>query len=239
MIKIGLNIDHVATLRNARGEGNPNIIDFIRYVESFNIVNSITAHLREDRRHIKDEDMQALIKESKLPINMEMAATDEMFDIASKLKPQYVCIVPEKRKELTTEGGLDLFKLKKDYIISQIKRMQDLGISISLFIEADKNQIKEAKELGANSIEIHTGKYCLDISNKVEFNKIKLGAELANNIGLNVNMGHGINYDSLQLLNTIDNIKEYNIGHFIIAESLYYGIKEPLLKIRKILDNKL
>ena len=237
MIRLGVNIDHVATVRNARGEIYPEPYKAAKIAKNCG-ADSITLHLREDRRHITDKDLFRIIRLKKIRVNLEMAPTDEMLKIALKSKPSYVCIVPEKRKELTTEGGLNLdnkyFKLKK--LIYFLKKK---GIRTSLFIEPKIGDIKKTKELGADCVELHTGKFCnlfnLNKDFSKEFIKIKKSSNFANKIGLEVHAGHGLTYQSAKMIAKIKNIRELNIGHFIISEAIFVGLKRAILKFKKFL----
>jgi len=236
MIRLGVNIDHIATLRNVRGENHPNVYDAAKYVINRG-ADSITIHLREDRRHIIDEDLKRISSNKSIPLNLEIAANDEMLKIALKNKPNYVCLVPEKRNELTTEGGLNIkknqFKLKK--IIQALNKKK---IRTSLFINPNFQDIRKTKFLGANCIEIHTGKISRMLKNKKnyknEYNKIVKCSKLANEIGLEVHAGHGMDYKTAKILSKIKEIKEFNIGHFIIGESIFYGISKVIKKFKKI-----
>ena len=235
--RLGVNIDHVATIRNARGENYPSPLRAALLAEKFG-ANSITIHLREDRRHIRDLDLKDIRKKLKIPLNLEMAPTTEMLNISSKYKPKYVCIVPEKRIELTTEGGLNL-KKNSTLIKKIIKKLKKKNIRISLFIEPSVMDIKIAKAIKADCIEIHTGKFC-DLHNKhkdikTELKKIKKAVNYANHIGLEVHAGHGITFSSAKVLSKIKGIKEFNIGHFLIGESIFTGIRDSIKKFKKIL----
>ena len=238
--RLGVNIDHVATVRNARGEGYPSPLRAALDAELYG-ADGITAHLREDRRHIVDKDIDDLVVSLKIPLNLEMAATEEMLLIALKHKPNACCIVPEKRAEITTEGGIDTiknFKTLKDYT-SQLK---DNGSRVSLFVDADKIHIDNCMEIGADIVEIHTGKYCQLIetdsaSAEIELDKIMTISKYADNIGLEVHAGHGITFNSIKPLATIQFIKEFNIGHFIIGESITHGLNKTIQKFKKILIN--
>ncbi len=235
--RLGVNIDHVATIRNARGENYPSPLEAALLAQKFG-ANSITIHLREDRRHINDKDLKDIKKKLKIPLNLEMAPTKEMLIISLKHKPRYVCIVPEKRKEVTTEGGLNL-KSNYNLIKKIIRKLKKSKIRTSLFIEANIKDIKIAKKIDSDCIEIHTGKIC-DLHNKKknirkEFKKIQKAVNFANNIGLEVHVGHGITFSSAKLLSKIKGIKEFNIGHFLIGESIFIGIKECIKKFKKIL----
>ena len=240
MINLGVNIDHVATVRNARGEKHPNPSTAAKNAIKFG-ANSITIHLREDRRHINDNDLKIISSIKTIPLNLEIACTNKMLKIASKYKPSYVCIVPEKRQEITTEGGLKLNK-NKNKLKYTINKLNNLNIRTSLFINPSISDIKLAKELGANCIEIHTGKISkLVRKNKnyqKEFNKIKRCALFAKSRNLEVHAGHGLDYKTTKILIKIPQIKEYNIGHFIIGESIQYGLKKVIKNFKKILKNK-
>ena len=235
--RLGVNIDHVATIRNARGENYPSPLKAALTAEKFG-ANSITIHLREDRRHIKDHDLRDIIKKLKIPLNLEMAPTREMLKISLKYKPKYVCIVPEKRKEITTEGGLNL-KKNQPFIKEIIRKLKKKRIRISLFLDPSIQDIKIAKKLNADCIEIHTGKFCnrhnKKLNTKREFKKIKKSVDYANKIGLEVHAGHGITFSSGKALFKIKGIKEFNIGHFIIGESIFVGIKDCIKKFKKII----
>ncbi len=237
MKRLGVNIDHIATLRNARGEIHPSPIQAAKIAIKSG-ADSITLHLREDRRHIKDKDFLNIVKIKNIPINLEMAATNEMTKIAIKHKPNFVCIVPEKRNEITTEGGLDLKKNKKK-IKSIIEILNKKKIRTSLFVNPTLLDIKTSKEINSKCIELHTGK----ISNKVKSNKkylnelqkIKLCSRYAKSIGLEVHAGHGMDYKTAKILSRIKEIKEFNIGHFIIGESIMLGLKKTIQNFIKII----
>ena len=239
MRRLGVNIDHIATIRNARKGNHPDILFAAKQVMKYG-ASSITIHLREDRRHIKDNDVKVLCKNKKIPINLEIGSNESILKIALKHKPNFVCIVPEKRKELTTEGGLDLFKNKK-----KIKRMlfvlKKNKIRTSLFIDANKKNIKLANILKTDCVEFHTGKLSdlIKMNKKYiyEFKKIKSCSKLANSIGLEVHAGHGIDFRSIKILNKIREIKEFNIGHFIIGESIFDGLKKVIKKFIRLSNN--
>ena len=235
--RLGVNIDHVATVRNARGEEYPSPLRAALLAEKFG-ANSITIHLREDRRHIKDKDLFEIKKKLKIPLNLEMAPTQEMLKISLKYKPDYVCIVPEKRSEITTEGGLNL-KTKYNTIKNIIKKLKKNKIRVSLFVEPNIQDIKIAKKILADCIEIHTGKICnlhsQNKSIKKEFLKIKKTVNFANKIGLDVHAGHGITFSSARILSKINGITEFNIGHFIIGESIFIGIRASIKKFKNII----
>ncbi len=236
-IRLGVNIDHVATVRNARGENYPEPLKAAVLAQKSG-ADSITIHLREDRRHIQDNDLKIIKKNLKIPLNLEIAATREMLTIALKHKPPFVCIVPEKRKEITTEGGLNLNHKKKflKKIIGDLKRHK---IRVSLFVEPSLKDIDTAKKYNADCVEIHTGKLCNLVNEnnnyKNELKRIKKAVDLANSIGLEVHAGHGLTYKSSNLLSKIKGIQEFNIGHFLIGESIFYGLSNVIKKFKKII----
>jgi len=228
-MKLGVNIDHIATLRNARGGAEPNLVEAAKIILKED-VHALTMHLREDRRHIKDNDLVE-IKNLGAKINLEMAATKEIQQIALELKPFSVCLVPEKRQEITTEGGLDV-EGQKEYLKEFIEPLKAQGILVSLFIDPDEKQIEAAKYVGADYIELHTGSFAnayLKGDWEEEFEKLRHAAIFAQNLGLNVNAGHGLNYDNVYLMRQIPGLKELNIGHSIISRALFVGIKDAVL----------
>jgi pyridoxine 5-phosphate synthase len=237
MIRLGINIDHVATVRNARGEIYPDPCKAAQIVKKSG-ANSVTIHLREDRRHITDKDLFKIVRLKKININLEIAPTMKMMEIALSSKPTFVCIVPEKRKEITTEGGLKLYKnnpkLRK--IIHSLRRK---GIRTSLFIEPTIQNVEKTKEFGADCVELHTGKFCnllnLNKNFSKEFIKIQKSANYATKIGLDVHAGHGLTYRSAKIISKIKNIKELNIGHFIVSEAIFVGLKQAILNFKKVL----
>jgi pyridoxine 5-phosphate synthase len=236
-INLGVNIDHVATIRNARGEKYPEPYKAAHLAQKSG-ADSITIHLREDRRHIIDNDLKDIKKKIKIPINLEMAATNEMLKIALNYKPDYVCIVPEKRKEITTEGGLNLRK-KKTYLKKIINLIKKKNIRVSLFIDANISDIILAKKLGANCVELHTGTFCNLFNNKKNtkliLKKIKKAAFLAKKIGLEVHAGHGLTYNSVKPICKIEEISELNIGHSIISESIFIGLDKSIKKFKQLI----
>ena len=236
MTKLGINIDHVATLRNARAEGHPNIIEIAKIVKDSG-ADSITVHLREDRRHIKDQDLKMLCKKNYL-INMEMAANVKMMNIAIKNKPKFVCLVPEKRNEITTEGGLNLNK-NYNLIKKIVKKLNDKNIRTSLFIDPSIKNIRLSKKIGAKCVELHTGKISRLIKNNKnflnEFLKIKKCSKFGIENDIEIHAGHGLDYKTTKLLAKIPHITEYNIGHFIIGESLKIGISKVIKNFKKII----
>lgn len=235
-VRLGVNIDHVATVRNARGGIHPDPVRAAIMAQSAG-ADGITAHLREDRRHISDEDISRLMAELSVPLNFEMAATDEMLLIALKNKPHACCIVPEKREELTTEGGLDVLgsKSRLKPFISQIK---DAGIRVSLFIDPDEAQIEASRDIGADIVEIHTGAYCSASKEgrAAEFEKIVNAARFVADAGIECHAGHGLDYDTAMPVATIKNMAELNIGHFLVGEAIFCGLKEAIQKMRDSID---
>ncbi|EYU15787.1 pyridoxine 5'-phosphate synthase [Photorhabdus aegyptia] len=224
-VLLGVNIDHIATVRNARGTNYPDPVQAAFVAEQAG-ADGITIHLREDRRHITDRDVELLKKTIQTRMNLEMAVTDEMVDIACRIKPEFCCLVPEKRQEVTTEGGLDVIG-QKDKVAAAVKRLSDAGILVSLFIDAEHRQIDAASEVGAPFIEIHTGAYA-DAKNEVEqekeFHRIKEAATYAANKGLTVNAGHGLTYHNVQRIAALPEIYELNIGHAIIGRAVFSGL---------------
>lgn len=235
-LRLGVNIDHVATIRNARGGTFPDPVRAARLAARAG-ADGITAHLREDRRHISDMDITRLTNEVNLPLNFEMAATEEMLGIALRHRPHAACIVPEKREERTTEGGLDakggLEKLKP-----YVARLSDAGIRVSLFIEADPAQLDAAKELGAPVVELHTGAYCEETGENRdrELKRIIDAAAYAAQLGLECHAGHGLTYDTVKPIAEIPTIVELNIGHFLIGEAVFCGLAEAMEKMRTLMD---
>jgi len=239
--RLGVNIDHVATIRNARGEHYPDPLKAALIAQKSG-ADSITIHLREDRRHIKDLDLKIIKKKIKIPLNLEIAPTNEMINIAKKNKPNFVCIVPEKRKEITTEGGLNLKKDKKNLkrIILILKKK---NIRVSLFVNPNLRDIKIASSLRCDCVELHTGSFCkaFAIKKKLlidsQFMKLKSCSNLAKQLNLEVHAGHGLTYQSALMLSKIKDISEFNIGHFIVAESLFAGMDSIIKKFIKIINN--
>ena len=236
--KLGVNIDHVATLRNARGENHPVLLKAAKEVIKYG-ADSITIHVREDQRHINKKDAIMLKKSIRRPINLEMAPTTDMTNFAIKLLPKYVCIVPEKRREVTTEGGL---KLSQKNLKKIIKKLQNYKIEVSLFIDPNIEDIKNSYKLGADAIEIHTGSFSEAIKSKnkkkivSEFNKIRRCKFECDKTKMKFNLGHGLDYNSTKYLKKIKKINEYNIGHFIIGESLFDGFSKVIKKFKKIIN---
>jgi len=236
MRRLGVNIDHVATIRNARGSFHPNPLSAAKLAMKYG-ADSITIHLREDRRHIKELDVKILCKNKNIPINLEIGSNENILKIALKYKPAYVCIVPEKRKEITTEGGLNLSR-NKNKIKRMISKLNKNKIRTSLFINANTKNILLSKKLNSDCVELHTGKLTdLIKSNKNYFNelsKIKSSSKLASSIGLKVHAGHGIDFKSIKVLNKINEIEEFNIGHFIIGQSIFDGFEMVIKKFIKL-----
>jgi pyridoxine 5-phosphate synthase len=236
MKRLGVNIDHVATLRNARGNIHPNPLSIAKQAINFG-ADSITLHLREDRRHINDSDLKKISK-TRIPLNLEIASNLVMMKIALKNNPNFVCLVPEKRKELTTEGGLNVVKYYKK-IKFIINKLNNKKIRTSLFINPRIEDITRAKKINTNCIEIHTGKISNLIKKKKNYTKelkrIKKCAKYANSLGLEVHAGHGMDYKTSKVLAKINEIKEFNIGHFIIGEAISIGLKNVIKRINKII----
>jgi len=236
-IRLGVNIDHVATVRNARGEKYPSPLRAAILAEKYG-ADSITIHLREDRRHINDNDLKLISSKLKIPLNLEIAATNEMLKIALRHKPPFICIVPEKRKEITTEGGLNL-NFKNIFLKKIIYKLKKNKSRVSLFIEPNQSDIKKAKLLNADCVEIHTGRFCNLVNQnrsfKNELNKIKKAVILSNKIGLEVHAGHGLTYKSARILSRTKGIKEFNIGHFLIGDSIFVGLANSVKQFKKII----
>ena len=236
MKRLGINIDHVATIRNARGSSHPDPVSIAKHVMQCG-AHSITIHLREDRRHIRDLDVVQICKNKKIITNLEISLNDDVLKVALKNKPNFICIVPEKRKEITTEGGLDLLK-NFNKIQKIIKKFKTKKIRTSWFINANLKDIKIAKELGADCIELHTGKISDLIKSKKNYNseykKIKKCCEVAKKNGLGVHAGHGLDYKTTAALSKLSEIEEFNIGHFIIGESIVHGLKNTIKKFKRI-----
>ena len=237
-IRLGVNIDHVATVRNARGESYPSPLRAALLAQK-NGADSITIHLREDRRHINELDLKLIKSKIKIPLNLEIAATKEMMKIVLKYKPPYICIVPEKRKEITTEGGLNL-EYKANFLKTLISKFKKNKLRVSLFVEPSLKDIIKSKHLNADCVEIHTGKLCNLINKKKnyknELKRIQNAVKLGNNLGLEVHAGHGLTFESAKILSKISGIEEFNIGHFLIGESIFLGLKNSIKKFRNILS---
>jgi len=239
-LRLGINVDHVATVRNARGGRLPDPVRAAKLAIAAG-ADGITAHLREDRRHIRDDDIARLKAEIDKPLNFEMAATPEMVAIALKTKPHASCLVPEKREERTTEGGLDVAG-QRAHLTPVIGRLNDAGIRVSLFIAADPRQIESAAKLKAPVIEIHTGAWCDALAAgekaraEAEWTLIQAGAVTAKNLGLEVHAGHGLDYASAETISALPQIAELNIGHFLIGEAIFEGLDETVKLMRAAMD---
>ena len=236
-IRLGVNIDHVATVRNARGENYPDPLRAALQAEKCG-AESVTIHLREDRRHINELDLERIITKLRIPLNLEIAATKEMLKIALKRKPPFICIVPEKRKEITTEGGLNL-NYRRKFLATIIKKLKKNRSRVSLFIEPNQKDIKDSKNLNADCVEIHTGKFCNLVNKnknyKKELVKIKNAINYGNKLGLEIHAGHGLTYKSARILSNIQGIKEFNIGHFLVGESIFVGLERTIKKFKNII----
>jgi pyridoxine 5-phosphate synthase len=242
MIRLGVNIDHVATLRNARGESYPSPVQAAAFAE-LGGADNITCHLREDRRHIRDADVELLKRTIQVPLNFEIAATEEMVRIASSTKPHAVTLVPEKRQELTTEGGLDLSQSSKK-LGDQIKALRDLGIVVSLFVEPEVSDMIAAKKLGAQAIEIHSGHYCRAMQDaRTTADQLALlkplqeAARVAHDQGLQVHVGHGLNYSQAHWMQLVPHLEEANIGHAIVGRAIYVGLTQAVREMKALLND--
>jgi pyridoxine 5-phosphate synthase len=237
-IRLGINIDHVATIRNARGGNHPDPVRAALIAQKSG-ADSITAHLREDRRHISDEDIRSLINQISVPLNLEMAPTDEMLEIACTHQPYATCLVPEKREEITTEGGLDVIQYQKK-LEKFVNVMSKKNIRVCLFIEPNIKQVEASYEIGAPVIEFHVGSYCNNFHNNLLINereKLLLAIQKADELGIECHAGHGIGYEHVQSIASIKSIKELNIGHFLIGESIFLGLENAIKKMRLLVDS--
>jgi len=236
-LRLGVNIDHVATVRNARGGTTPDPIRAALIAQAAG-ADGITAHLREDRRHISDEDIARLSRDLEIPLNLEMAATDEMLAIAIKARPHAACIVPEKREERTTEGGIDVVnhfaRLKP-----VVSALSAAGIRVSMFIEPDRKQLDASRELGAPVVELHTGAYANAKAAEQEklLKHIRNAAEFGADLGLEIHAGHGLTYENVAPIAAISHIRELNIGHFLIGEAIFSGLTDSVQKMRRLMDD--
>lgn len=239
-LRLGVNIDHVATVRNARGGALPDPVRAAHLAIAAG-ADGITAHLREDRRHIRDADMARLAAELGKPLNFEMAATAEMIGLAENLKPHAACLVPEKREERTTEGGLDVVG-QAQALAGPIARLKQAGCRVSLFIEADEAPIAMAAKLGAPVVELHTGTWCHAVADghgdkaEAEFRRLAVGAALAASLGLEVHAGHGLDYDTARKLAGVPEFVEFNIGHFLVGEAIFVGFEAAIGTMRRAMD---
>jgi pyridoxine 5-phosphate synthase len=239
-LRLGVNVDHVATIRNARGGVHP---DPVRAAQAAIAAGAdgITAHLREDRRHIRDDDIARLKAEIAKPLNLEMAATEEMVAIAVKTRPHAACLVPERREERTTEGGLDVAG-QHNTLASVVAKLKDAGIRVSLFIAAEPRQIQAAVAIGAPVIEIHTGAWCDALADnrhstaEAEWQRIRHGAQLAHRLGLEVHAGHGLDFKTAEAIAALPEVVELNIGHFLIGEAVFSGLAEAVKTMRAAMD---
>ena len=239
MKRLGVNIDHIATIRNARGENHPDPLTAAKFVKKVG-ADSITIHLREDRRHIKDFDAKKICLIRDLNVNLEISTNPKIVNIAIKIKPDFICIVPENRKEITTEGGLNLTKNRKKIqkIISKFRKKK---IRTSLFVNPSMKDIRISKQINTDCIEIHTGKLANLVKSKnnhsKELKRIKQCSSYAKKLGIEVHAGHGLDYKTTKILSKIDEIKEFNIGHYLIGESIFYGLKKVIVNFKKIIKN--
>ena len=235
-LRLGINIDHVATVRNARGGPHPDPLRAARIAADAG-ADGITAHLREDRRHIRDGDIGRLVEEIALPLNFEMAATEEMVSIALRHRPHAACIVPEKRTEVTTEGGLDVIG-GREHLVPVIRRLADAGIRVSLFVDPEPAQLDAALAVGAPVVELHTGAYCeaAGAEREHEFERIRRAAAHGAAIGLECHAGHGLAYDSVGPVAAIPSLVELNIGHFLVGEAIFVGLEAAIRQMRQLMD---
>jgi pyridoxine 5-phosphate synthase len=235
-LRLGVNIDHVATVRNARGGTMPDPLRAARIAAAAG-ADGITAHLREDRRHIVDDDIARLMSELTLPLNFEMAATPEMVEIALRHRPHAACIVPEKREERTTEGGLDAAG-QHNHLKPMVEKLNQAGIRVSLFIEADPRQLEAARSLGTPVVELHTGRYCEleGQAQAAELERLRRGAALCGKLGLECHAGHGLTYDNVGPVAAIPEVRELNIGHFLIGEAIFIGLEPAIHGMRRLMD---
>jgi len=235
-LRLGVNIDHVATVRNARGGAMPDPLRAARLAAEAG-ADGITAHLREDRRHIVDSDIERLMAEIDLPLNFEMAATEEMLAIALRHRPHAACIVPERREERTTEGGLDAAG-QHNRLKPMVARLRDAGIRVSLFVEADSRQLESAVALGAPVVELHAGRYC-ELAGEEQANELRRlarAAEACGRLGLECHIGHGLAYDNVGPVAAIPQARELNIGHFLIGEAIFVGLVPAIREMRRLMD---
>lgn len=234
-LRLGVNVDHVATVRNARGGAHPDPVSAAHMAARAG-ADGITAHLREDRRHIRDDDIARLSEELKIPLNLEMAATDEMVQVAVKYRPHATCIVPEKREELTTEGGLDVLGAR-ERLEAVIPMLSGAGCRVSLFIDPDERQLDAAKSVGAQVVELHTGAYCevQGADRAEELQRLQKGAAYAQQIGLECHAGHGLGFETVSAVAEIPEVIELNIGHFLIGEAIFLGIEDAIRRMRDLM----
>lgn len=235
-LDFSVNVDHVATLRNARGGAFPCPVEAARIAVAAG-ADGVTMHLREDRRHIRDRDVERTRAEIAAPLNFEMAATEEMVGFAERIRPPYCCLVPEKRQELTTEGGLDVLRAGP-FLKEAIDRLRNAGVRVSIFIEADPAQIEAAARLGAQAIELHTGTYAEGPveTRAAQLARLKRGAEAAKAAGLLCHAGHGLTYDTVGPVAAFPEVTEISIGHFLISQSVFEGLEATVRRFRSIMD---
>ena len=235
-MRLGVNLDHVATVRQARKTTEPSPVQAAILAE-LGGADQITIHLREDRRHIQDSDLAQMREVSQLPLNQELGITEEMLDIACRVRPEIACLVPEKREEVSTEGGLDVIRFR-DRVIGAIERLHGSGIEVSLFIDPDETQVRLSAELGAEAIELHTGEYANSrgVEQNAQLERLRSTAILGQELGLTVNAGHGLTYQNTAPVAAIPEIVELNIGHTIIARAIYVGMKQAVADMRILID---
>jgi len=233
-MKLGINIDHIATLRNARGQGNPSILRALKVCEKAK-VDTLTVHLREDRRHINDNDLKLLKKNARIPINLEMALTDEMIAISKRIKPNFICLVPENRNEITTEGGLNLEKISKKKLKTLLTVCHSNGIELSAFINPKKKAIELAKKLKFQTVELHTGSLDKKKINNRDKENINNMINFASKMNLKVNIGHGLNFSNIKFIKSRKKIDTVHIGHFIISEAIFLSLHETIKKFQRII----
>jgi len=239
-LRLGVNIDHVATIRNARGGAHPDPLRAAKIAHDAG-ADGITAHLREDRRHISDDDITRLQQALELPLNFEMAATDEMLEIALRNTPNACCLVPERREEVTTEGGLEVAGAH-NHLAPFVRQIRDGGIRVSLFIDPDEAQIEAAADLGAHIIELHTGPYCHAVNDRAAadaeraLERLAMCASLGQKLGLEVHAGHGLTFDSVAPVAALPEMVELNIGHFLIGEAIFGGLHGTIQRMRSLMD---
>lgn len=235
-LRLGVNIDHVATIRNARGGPHPDPVRAARLAAEAG-ADGITAHLREDRRHISDDDIERLGRFTELPLNLEMAATEEMLELALRHRPHAACLVPERREERTTEGGLEVHSAQ-NHLRPYVARLADAGIRVSLFIAPDARQLEAAVRIGAPVVELHTGAYCHaeGAARDDELARLVEGAAIAAQLGLECHAGHGLSFDTVPPIARIANVVELNIGHFLIGEAIFSGLDSAIKRMRAVMD---
>ncbi|MGH7716856.1 MAG: pyridoxine 5'-phosphate synthase [Vulcanimicrobiaceae bacterium] len=235
-LRLGVNIDHVATIRNVRGGAHPDPMRAAKLAAAAG-ADGVTAHLREDRRHISDDDIARLSREIDLPLNLEMAATDAMLAIALRYKPHAVCLVPERRQELTTEGGLDVVGAG-DRLISAVARLTRGGIRTSLFVDPNERQVRAAHAVGAPVVELHTGAYCeaTGATRSLELEHVRRAAALADELGLECHAGHGLSFETVGAIAAIPSVVELNIGHFLVGEAIFGGLDSAIRRMRSLMD---